>query len=130
MTELLCEQIKQTVFEFIKDLKNNVFINPIEQGELSLVEFWFKKLSNRAVADHVVAHILPHKSHIEKRNLKFFLTQKDQIFKGLPVDRINHYASIIISPVNQGGMCLEDKKQAWSYFDILLALGEDYKKNI
>lgn len=123
------DDIMSTVFEFIKDLKDNVFVGPIEQGELVLVEFWFKKLKSKQIADHVVKHILPHEDKIKKKDLKFFLQEKNSIFGGLPNDRVDYYTNLIVTPEAQGGISEENKGYAWSYFNTLVELCKKYKKN-
>ncbi len=123
------DDIKKTVFEFIADLKDNVFINPEEQGDLLLVEFWFKKLSAWKVADHIVEHVLPHAEEIRKHNISFFIKEKGNIFKGLPADRVDHYTNLITISAEDGGISDDDKQTAWSYFATLLSLSRLYKKD-
>jgi hypothetical protein len=123
------EDIKKTVLEFIKDLKDNVFTGNTEQGELALVEFFFKKMNATSVASHVVSHVLPHEKEIENRDLRFFLKEKTNIFGGLPADRVDHFSQLVTLPTNQGGLSAEDKETAWSYFDSLIDLSKKYKKN-
>lgn len=123
------ENIKKTILEFIKDLKDNVFTEPVEQGELALVEFFFKKMSTVSVASHVVTHVLPHEKKIRDRDLSFFLKEKDNIFGGLPEDRVNHFANLVTFAQDKGGLSEEDKNSAWAYFDTLIDLSKKYKKD-
>ena len=125
----MSDDIKKTVLEFIKDLKDNVLTDATEQGELALVEFFFKKMSPSSVASHVVTHVLPHEKKIKERDLSFFVKEKSNIFGGLPPDRIEHFSAIVTLPPNKGGMSLEDKKIVWVYFDSLVDLAKIHKKN-
>lgn len=125
----IAEDIKTTVLEFIKDLKDNVFINPTEQGELALVEFFFKKMNNTSVADHVVSHVLRHEKEISKRNISFFIDERNNIFSGLPKDRIDHFTKLITAHPHLGGLTEDDKNHAWEYFETLVSLAKQYKKN-
>jgi hypothetical protein len=122
------ENIKQIVLEFIKDLKDNVLTNSTEQGELALVEFFFKKMSASNVASHVVSHVLPHEKRIKERDLTFFISEKSSIFGGLPADRVGHFARLVTLPPHQGGMSVDDKDTVWLYFDSLVNLSKKYKK--
>ena len=123
------DHIKTTILELIKDLKDNIFTEPTEQGELALVEFFFKKMSAINVANHVISHVLPHEKCIKDRDLKFFIKEKDSIFGGLPQDRVNHFSNLVTLPSEKGGMSPEDKQIIWSYFDALVDLSKKYKKN-
>lgn len=122
------DDIKNTVLEFIRDLKDNVLTKPTEQGELALVEFFFKKMSSSSVASHVVTHVLPHEKKIKDRDLSFFIKEKSNIFGGLPSDRVEHFSILVTSPPGKGGMSNEDKDVVWAYFDSLIDLSKIYKK--
>jgi len=118
-----------TILEFIADLRDNVFTNPIDQGDLDLIQFFFKKLSDHDISNHVVQHILPYKTEIRDRNVEFFIKKKNEIFKGLPQDRVNYFVNLVKTPEPQGGLSDEDREAAWCYFDTLLTLSEKYKKD-
>ena len=121
--------IKQTVLEFIRDLKDNVFSGKTEQGELALVEFFFTKMKSNAVADHIVSHILPHETAIQTRNVQFFVKEKNNIFGGLPKDRVEYFSNLVTLPPQHGGLSQDDKNAAWTYFDTLVDLAKLYRKN-
>lgn len=122
-----CEQIKNTVLEFILDLKDNIFTN--EKGDLMLVEFFFRKMSEIDIANQIVKHVLPYKNRIENREIEFFNEKKGEIFKGLPVNRVEYFSQLITKDESNGGMSEENKEIVWSYFDALVLLAERYKKN-
>lgn len=124
----LAQSAKTTILEFIADLRTGVCTRPADQGELLLVEFWFKKLHVLRVMEYVVGHVLPHKLKIEKRVKSFFITERDAIFKGLPQDRINYFADMVSKPEADGGISVESEQSIWAYFDTLVAIGEQYKK--
>jgi hypothetical protein len=120
----LCHDIKNTQLEFIADLKENVFSGMIEQGELFTVAFFFERLHPERAMDHVVSHVLPWKKHIRARNEQFFLDNK-HIFEGLPADRVDYYSTKLAGPdIDQ-----ESRDVMWDFFDTMVALAEEYKKN-
>jgi hypothetical protein len=125
----IAEIIKNTILEFIGDLKDNIFTEPTEQGDLFLVEFFFQKLSSGDIADRTVKYILPHQSKISKRNVQFFIDEREQIFSGLPKDKIVSLSLLVSRSESDGGMSDENKDVIWSYFDTLVELAKEYKKN-
>ena len=128
MSARIAESIKNTVLEFIADLKDAIFTGPAEQGDLLIVEFFFKKMTNTAISDHVVTNVLPHKAQIEERKIEFFLKKKKEIFAGLPEDRVNYFADLVRKSEEEGGLAADDRDVIWKYFDTLLELAAEYKK--
>lgn len=126
MSARIAENIKNTVLEFIIDLREAIFTDSAERGDLLTVEFFFKKLTNTSVADHIVLHVLPHKSKISNRDVQFFIDQKDRIFAGLPANRVEYFIGLVQN--KDGGLSTEDQNTIWSYFDMLILLAEEYKK--
>jgi hypothetical protein len=124
----IAENIKNTVLEFITDLKEAIFTRPTEQGDLLIVEFFFKKMNNTAISDHIVSNVLPHKAQIEGRKIEFFLNKKKEIFAGLPEDRVNYFADLVRKSEEDGGLANDDRDVIWRYFDTLLELATEYKK--
>jgi hypothetical protein len=118
----LCNAIKDTQLEFIADLKENVFSGMVEQGELFTVAFFFERLHPERAMDHVVEHVLPWKTQIHKRKVKFFKDNK-HIFEGLPEDRVEYYSEKLAN-IDQ-----ESRDVMWDFFDTMLELAEQYKKH-
>jgi hypothetical protein len=116
------ENVKSTILELVGDLKDNIFDDLNEKGDLMLVEFYFKRMHPERIVDHVINFILPHKTKIQSRNLNFFLENKE-IFVGLPEDRINYYSNIIATGSR---LSSEDREIIWAYLDTLIALVEFY----
>ncbi len=116
--------MKQTILELISELSGSIFTKSSEQGDLFLVQFFFKQLHPEMVMQHVIKKVLPHKNMIKDRDIKFFLKNKS-IFAGLPDDRVSYYGNII---VNTDRLDDEDKKEIWAYFDTLIELAESHKK--
>lgn len=123
------EDIKLTVLELIADFRDNIFTKPSEVGDLLLVEFFFKKMSALDVTNKIVTHVLPYKTKIENREVNFFIIKKKEIFANLPMERVEYFANLVQSPPNNGGMSDENKRCVWAYFDTLVELAEEYKKN-
>lgn len=114
---------KTTILELISDLKQNVFTQQNEQGDLVLVEFFIKRLHPERIMSNIVKNVLPHDKQISKRDSKFFISNKT-IFSGLPQDRVDHYSYIIANKLNT-----EDLEVIWEYFDTIVSLAKVYKKN-
>ncbi|HET8689065.1 MAG TPA: hypothetical protein VFM18_20840 [Methanosarcina sp.] len=114
--------------EFVADIKNGIFTDPADITDLCLVEFALGKMSPSLLMDNVVTHVLPHKQKIFAKDIKFFIEKKDQIFAGLPEDRVTYFANVITAKESQGGISDENKELVWSYFEILVSLAEKYKK--
>lgn len=121
------EEAKAMVLDLITDLRDNVriFGGEEETGDLSAVEFFFQRLHPERVMQHLIDKLLPHKKQIERRDQKFFLKNK-VLFAGLPDDRVDYYTNII---AKGNSISQEERDTIWAYFDSLLALAEDNKKN-
>jgi len=120
----LLTDIKTTILDLVKDLKDNIFTELDEQGEFMMVEFFFKRMHPEAIMNHIVEKILPWKEKINKRDQNYFL-ENTALFEGLPKDRISHYGQVI-----SGGDRVddEDRKTVWEYFDTMVAIAEGYRK--
>lgn len=129
-TSKLLSGLKLTINELIVDLKDNIFTSESEQSDLAIVEFFFSCLPEKELMQHVIDNTLPFASHIRERNVQYFISQKNKIFEGLPEDRINHFEHLIVTPHDQGGMSDENKDVIWSYFQTIVRIAEEYKKNI
>jgi hypothetical protein len=112
--------------DLLDELADSICRTKVERGELTMVVFFFKKLHPMRCMDHVVEHVLPRKRHIEKRNDKFFDENKYSIFAGMPDDRIEYYAGLL---KNKNRVSQDNLSVIWDYFDTMLALAEQYKKN-
>jgi len=122
------EDAKRTIIEFIIDLRTGIFSNPSEQLELTFVEAFYNNKDPEEAIHHLVSHILPYKEHITKRNVQFFVDKKDEIFKGLPQARVDHFATLVATSPELGGLDEENKGIIWEYFDVFASLAEEYKK--
>ena len=127
-TARIAENIKMTILEFVNDLKDGIFTEPSDQGELLIVEFAFSKMNNSTIAEHVVSRILPHKENIKNRKIQFFVDNQGEIFRGLPKDRVEYFSNLIGRAPDEGGLADDDKIAIWKYFDTLILLAEAYKK--
>jgi hypothetical protein len=119
-----------TVNEFISDLRENIFTSATDRGDILLVEFFFKKMDSRTLMNHIVAHVLPYAEEIKNRNLNFFNEEKRNIFAGLPNDRVDYFASLLNNDSAPGSVNAENKTIIWQYFDTMVAISKNYKKNI
>jgi hypothetical protein len=119
------DNIKSTLIEFITDLKENIF-EQRDQGDILLVEFFFKRLSSESLASYIVQHILPYKQQILQKKKDFFIEKKDQIFKGLPKTKIDYYCNIITGDNKDRKISPENARIIWDYFTVLVNLAEQY----
>jgi hypothetical protein len=119
--EFLLTRQKATILECISDMRQ-VFTSVDEQEDIGLILFFFNRLHPTRIMNMVVDHVLPLKDHVKKRDATFFVKNK-QMYAGLPPDRIKHYTSPKI--IDQIG---DDVEPLFQYFDIMISLAEQYKK--
>ena len=122
----LAGQMRQTISEFVTELKTKIFTEPQEQGDLVLVEFFFSKLHDSMMMNEVIQNVLPWENQIKGRKSEFFLNNRN-VFKGIPEDRIEYFSSMWKGD-NQR-LSKDDKDTIWAYFDTMLAIAKAYKKN-
>lgn len=120
----ILERLKQVILDMISDIKDNILTLPSEQDDIILVEFFFGRLHPETVSHHVLKKVVPHKEHIKARSEDFFRKNKF-IFSGLKEDKVNYYEKVLSNPNRVNA---EDKKIMWEYFDEIIRLSEEYKK--
>lgn len=123
------DNLKTTVLEFIADLKDNVLTTADDQGDLLLVQFFFSRLHPLMLMEHINKHVAPHHHKIKKRDVQFFIEQKDKIFAGLDASKVDHFANLC-SCESSDGIGEENRNVIWSYFDTMLCIVEEYKKGL
>ena len=119
--------MKLTIEEFIGDLRENIFTKE-EEGDLLLVEFFFKKMNNEKLMNHIIEHVLPYSKKIKNRKESFFIKKKDHIFAGIPKDKTEYFAKLIIKKESEGGLSDENRQVIWTYFDTITTIAKLYKK--
>lgn len=122
--ERLLDDLHTTIFEFITDLAD-IFTDKTERGDLTLIEFFYKRQHRETVMQHTVKQLLPHKKRIANRDIRFFDNNR-YIFAGLPEDRVQHYSDRI---VNQNFLGKDNLDIIWQYLDTMIACAELYKKD-
>jgi len=116
--------MRTTLLELIEDLRENVFTEPDEIGDLMLVEFFFKRMHPERIMEHIINRVLPWKKQVQERNRGFFL-KNTSLFDELPTDRVSYYGEII----GQGDrLDSDDQKTVWEYFDTMIAIAENHRK--
>jgi len=126
MPESLEKCLKKTIIELVKDLKENVFSdNYTEKGDMELILLFFSRMHESTVMNHVIKYILPHAEEIENRDKNFF-TDNKHLFAGLPDDKVHHYSESI---VKGGRVSEEDINAFWEYFDVIIEIASQHKKN-
>ena len=113
--------LKQTVEEFIVDLRTNVFVD--DDGDIMLMEFFFKKMDSKDLMEHMVINLLPHRNQIIDRKIDFFMENRDAIFAGLPEDKIEKFARMITNGISKDNLDV-----IWIYFESMLDCVEKFRK--
>lgn len=127
MSDNPLRDLKDTVIEFIDDIRTNIITNDEHQTDFTKVKVYFQALPGPALMTHAIKHVLPRKREIEKRNKAFFINNKE-IFKGLPEDRIAIFSEKFKLSPTKGGISNENLKIIWDYWDTILSIIEEYKK--
>ena len=117
------DDLKQTVLEFVKDLRDNVFTEPEEQSDMVLAELYFHRIHQDRLADDIIRLVLPHKNQISRRDESFF-KRNLVIFAGLPDKKIQHFKNTISTRDT------DDKQVIWTYFDVIIEIAEKIKKKV
>jgi hypothetical protein len=128
MSQKVCTQLKEHMIELADDLKS-IFTLPADTTDLNMLKIGLTVLNEVELMNSVVENFLPYKKQIIDRNLSFFKEHKNQIFKGLDQKRVDYFDDRITKPVSQGGISDDDKEAIWQYFDVIIQLSEEYKKN-
>ena len=102
----------------------DIFKSKVERGDLSLVEFFYKRLHKETIMQHAIKKLLPFKNKVDERNINFF-DENRYIFAGLPDDRVAYYSDLI---VNGSRLDQDDFDMIWAYLDTMIACAETYKK--
>lgn len=72
----LMNELKNTVIDLIRELKESIFTSPTEISDLLLVEFYFKNISPEKLMDQIIQHVIPYSNYIKEKDLKFFIANK------------------------------------------------------
>lgn len=120
----IIQDLKDTLLEFLIDLKENIALKPEEQGDLAIVEFFFNQMTCSNLMQHFIAHVLPWENAIKCRDDKFFINNK-RIFGGLPSDRVEYFSQMW----KGNRLTQEDRDSIWEYFDTMVEIARQYKKN-
>lgn len=121
----LIDDLYQTTSEFISDLAS-IFTYETEKGDMSVIEFFYKRLHKDRVMSHTRDKLLPWKSYIDARDIEFF-NENRYIFGGLPEDRISYYTDLIVSKKRLSD---EDLDACWAYLDTMIACAESYERHV
>lgn len=124
MDEIL-DNLSLTISEFLVEIKDNFVDTEEERIDLMGVEFWFKRLDPEDLADIIIRKVLPHKKAIEERQLEFFYKARNDIFRGIEQSKIDSLAS----KFDSGNLSENDVDVIFQYFDSIVTLAEEYKKN-
>lgn len=120
----MAEELKETILELVAALSDSVFTRKNEKADMTIIEFFFTKMSSDSIAAHVIKTILPHSSKIINRDLDYFLSNEG-IFSGLPKEKIEYYGNII---KDNNRMSTDNRAVVWEYLDTILMLATNMKK--
>jgi len=129
MASAQLDNMKTIVLEFITDLKDNVLTSADDQGDLLLVQFFFKRMHPLMLMEHINKNVAPHHQKIKNREVQFFVDQKDKIFAGLDAAKVDHFAKLCSSS-SSDGIGAENRTIIWSYFDMMICIIDEYKKGL
>jgi hypothetical protein len=120
----LPDALKRTIIEFLNDISENILRDSSEREDMVLVMFFFERLNPLDAINYVSEKLIPHKTNIKKREKTFFIKHRQDIFAGLPIDKVDHFADLIVC----GSLGDEDIRPLWEYLDTMIALAEAHKK--
>lgn len=132
--------IKLTIIQFFEQVLKSAFPNYVEL-DLKLIKI--KNLTDYILADIIAEHILApieikisgeikkttYKDLVAKKNITFFMENKETFFDGLPIDKVEYFCDMLIKDEKDGGYDSETKDAIWKYGDIIIKLCEKYKKD-
>lgn len=121
--------LRDNLKRYLNDLKVDIFNRPSDIEDLICVEFFFQKLSDKDLMEHVIKHVLPHKEKIGKRDIDFFVKEKKNIFSGLPKEKVEYFEKRITLGEKNGGIKQESIDIMFKYFDVFLTLGEFHQES-
>ena len=113
--------LKRTVTELLKELRESVFNTPSEFMDLLIVEVYFDQLSEEDIMARMIENIVPHAATIERRDAQFF-ADNPVIFAGIPSGSIKKYQNFW----TEGRLSEEDETALWAYFDAILEIAQGY----
>jgi len=118
--------LKNILSEFVSDLKDNIFVQPNEQNDFIMMEFFVKSVEPDIIMNNVIDTMLPHKKNIVDRNMSFFIKNKEYIFLGMPLDKVDYYIDVLTDSNRTDD---DNLSIIWDYFDVMIDIAEKYKKN-
>lgn len=124
-------ELKNTVIDLIRELKESIFTSPTEISDLLLVEFYFKNISPEKLMDQIIQHVIPYSNYIKEKDLKFFIANKG-IFsplvekKVISQEKMEYYSNILASGERFDE---DDENVVWDYLNVIECLAEQYRKN-
>lgn len=120
------EDIKNTVIDFLDDL--DTVSSYDEKGDIILIKFFFERMDDVMVANHIINYVLPHSKKIKEKKESFFIKNANTIFGNLSDEKISKITRKLSLDESKGGLSNDDKNVIWKYFETLIVLGELYKK--
>lgn len=126
--EILLTNLKSTIIEFIESIEA-FFEDPNDQMDLMKVNLYFKNMSEIDLMNKIISHIIPHKEKVRVRDENYILSEKDSLFSEFPRDKVEKIHRLVRLPAEKGGLSSEDRIAVWQYFDVMIELGEQYKKH-
>lgn len=121
-----CSQLQSAIHDFISDLKENIFNqNSLEQGDFTVLEFFFSNMHPERVMFHCEDKFYPHRKKIMNQDESFFIENSKNLFEGLPSDRIQYYEHLI---TKTDRIADEDRELFWAHLQVILSIIEKYRK--
>jgi len=115
--------LKTLILDMIADLRENVLTTDDEDGDLLIIEFFFKRLHDDMIMEQAIKHILPHRKRIVGRETEFFKENKF-LFAGLEDKKVDYYLKVFS---DRKRFTIDDERTMFEYFDTILAILDAYK---
>lgn len=113
-------QLKEQVINFLDDL---LAICPNESDIIIIRLFFENHIDLKSIMENFIKYVYPWKEFIIERNEEFF-EKNEHIFGPLPGDKVKHFKR----KIKDGTFTEEDKEIIWRYFEVFIALMEQYNK--
>lgn len=126
---ILLANLKETVLDFINDIEK-LFSDPEDQMEIMKVYLYFSNMSDHDLMNHIIAHILPYSDKIKKRDEAYVLGERSNIFAGFPKSKVEKIVQIVHADPENGGLTREERDAIWEYFDLMIEITDQFKKNV
>lgn len=117
------QAIKETFLEMIRDMRDNALSNPVDKGDMDLIEFFVRKLDAIAMVEKIKTELVPRKVQVANQDISFVdINSPTSIFGMLPIDRRTHLKDMLSG--KKKGLSEEDRQVFFSYLERIIEIAE------